>query len=597
MRFWGTNLTAYALFGTDKENVRLQARRLSMLGFNLVRFHHHDSAWVHPNIFGDKNSPDTQHLNPAMLDRLDWWIKCLKDEGIYVWLDLEAGRLLKTADGIDHFDEISRGKGVAALTGFNYVNDSIKQAMQRFNDSYLNHYNPYTGLRYKDDPAIAAVLINNENDLTKHYGNKLLPDKHVPWHNSIYMAKAAAFAAKYGLPKEQVWRSWLEGPSKLFLNDLEHQFNQEMIKQLRELGVRVPIVTTSSWADNPLYSLPALTDGDIIDVHTYGRVNELQKNPIYGPNMVSWISAAQIAGRPVSVTEWNVEPFPVPDRDVVPLYIAGAASLQGWDALMQFAYAQQGLTRPGRPSNYDAFNDPGMMATLPAAALLFRRHDVQVANTTYVFAPNPNQLFDRLISPGNSVALRTAAEKGRLMIALPKTNELPWLEGNKIPPNSKVFIDPNVSLIERDAKETISDTGQIRHNWDEGTYIINTPRTQAAMGWIGGKDIVLSNVEINATTRNATVAIQSLDDKPIEKSGALMISLGATSIPVAWDRVPFHSEPVTGRLTIRAAKGLRLYKRDAASQREISIPASYVDGHYRIELRPDLDTYWLFMKK
>ncbi len=43
-RFWGTNLTAWALFGTDRENVKQQARRLSELGFNLVRLHHHDSS-------------------------------------------------------------------------------------------------------------------------------------------------------------------------------------------------------------------------------------------------------------------------------------------------------------------------------------------------------------------------------------------------------------------------------------------------------------------------------------------------------------------------------------------------------------------------
>ena len=93
-RFWGTNLTSYALFGTSRESVKRQARRLSELGFNLVRIHHHDSPWANPNIFGDPKSPDTQNLSSAMLGKLDWWIKCLKDEGIYVWLDLhvEIGR-------------------------------------------------------------------------------------------------------------------------------------------------------------------------------------------------------------------------------------------------------------------------------------------------------------------------------------------------------------------------------------------------------------------------------------------------------------------------------------------------------------------------
>lgn len=43
-RFWGVNLSAYALFRTRDEQVRAQARRLARLGFNLVRLHHHDSG-------------------------------------------------------------------------------------------------------------------------------------------------------------------------------------------------------------------------------------------------------------------------------------------------------------------------------------------------------------------------------------------------------------------------------------------------------------------------------------------------------------------------------------------------------------------------
>ena len=89
VRFWGTNLTAYALFGTTRENVKRQAHRLSALGFNLVRIHHHNSSWVVPNIFGDRTALDTQNLSLGMLEKLDWWIKCLEDEGIYVWLDLQ----------------------------------------------------------------------------------------------------------------------------------------------------------------------------------------------------------------------------------------------------------------------------------------------------------------------------------------------------------------------------------------------------------------------------------------------------------------------------------------------------------------------------
>ncbi len=185
---------------------------------------------------------------------------------------------------------------------------------------------------------------------------------------------------------------------------------------------------------------------------------------------------------------------------------------------MQYAYSQQALSNRGSPSNWHAFNDPALIATLPAAALAYRRGDVQEAHTTYVFAPGREQLFDRLISPANSVALRTAAEKGKLVIAMPKAPELPWLKESAIPPGAKVFTDPNVSLIDPEAGAATSDTGELVRDWEHGTYTIDTPRTQAAMGWIGGRAIALKDVEIAAETRNATVAVQSLDDKPISAS-------------------------------------------------------------------------------
>jgi Cellulase (glycosyl hydrolase family 5) len=593
-RFWGTNLTAYALFGTTNEDVRRQARRLSQLGFNLVRLHHMDSDWVQPNVFG-KQTSDTQKLDEASLEKLDWWIKCLEDEGIYIWLDLHVGRQLKAGDQIEDFAEISKGKPAADLRGFNYVNASVQKAMQRFNEAYVNHLNHFTGLRYKDDPAVAAMLLTNENDVTHHFGNWLLPDKNVPHHDALYMAQATAFAEEYRLSRDKTWRSWEEGPSKLFLNDLEHKFNVKMIEQIRAMGAKSPIVTTSTWGVNPLSSLPSLTDGDIIDVHSYGGVGVLDANPLYASNLVDWIAAAQIVDQPLSVSEWNVEPFPVPDRHAVPLYVAGAADLQGWDALMQFAYSQQSLNSRGGAGSYEAFNDPALIATVPAAALLYRRHDAQEAHTTYVFAPTSEQLFNQFISPDNAIALRTAVEKGKLMLALPPVRELPWLKPSRIPADAKVITDPRQALIANDAGEVVSDTGELTRNWQQGIYKIDTARTQAAMGWIGGKTITLTDVEIEVTTRNATVAVQSLDNNPIRAANALMISLGARSIPDA-SRTTYHSEPVVGHLTIRAKQGLKFYRRDGDFQMETAIPASYSNGRYQIELGPNIRTYWLLMK-
>ncbi len=592
-RFWGTNITAAAVTGTSMDNVKRQAKRLSALGFNLVRVTHHDSHWVNPNIFG-KDATDTQTLDPAYLKKLDWWIKCLKEEGVYVWLDLHVQRGLTAGDQIHGFDEIQKGRKTADLNGYNYVNPSIQKAMKRFNEAYLNHVNSYTDVAYKNEPAIMGLLITNENDVTHHFGNSLLPDKNVPIHSRWYMNQAEAFAAKTGLPSGKVWRSWEPGPSKLFLNDLERNFNVDMISHLRGFGVKMPIATTSIWGDDTLSSLPALTAGDIIDVHAYGGALELEKDPLMAANMANWLSVAQVAGKPMSVTEWNVFPFPIPDRHSNPVYIASIARLQGWDAVMQYAYGQIPLNDAGTPSNWHAFNDPALVATLPAAALIYRQGHVKEAVTTYVLSLSREQLFYQAHSPDTSIAVRTASEKGKLVIAMPKVKDLPWLKSGPIPSDAKVIHDLNQSMLDRSATEVLSDTGEIRRNWVKGVYAIDTPRTQAAMGWVGNETIALSDVKFDIKTRNATVAVQSLDGAPIRRSKSLMISLGARSIPSGY-RLPFRSEPVLGQLTIRAPKGLRLYKRISSLQ-EKEILAKYNEGRYLVELDSSLFTSWLFMR-
>ena len=233
------NLVANALFSTPRENVRPQAHRMAQLGFNLMRIHQHDAPWASPNIFVNNGRTDTRHLDSRSLEKLDWWIKCLKDEGVYIWLDMMWNRTLTDGDGVSiGFDEIKRQRGL--VYGFNYFNNDVRALMQEFQHQLLNHVNRYTRIAYKDDPAVVGVLITNENDLTVHFGNTMLPNKNNPVHNAIFTKDYTAFARETGLPLNQVWRTWEPGPAKVFLNAMEHRFNQFMIEDLRNLGVRAP---------------------------------------------------------------------------------------------------------------------------------------------------------------------------------------------------------------------------------------------------------------------------------------------------------------------------------------------------------------------
>ena len=182
MRFFGTNVTSYALFG-EETAIDNQARRIAQLGYNLVRLHHHDSmSWVDPSVI-NRSRNDSRELNPAAMKKIDHWIESLKKQGIYVWLDLHVGRVFKEGDAEtpqdrERFNEFfGEGKKEGQGKAFCYYDDRLKLLMREFSGKYLNWENSLSKIKYKDDPAIMGILITNENDLTHHGGNALLADK------------------------------------------------------------------------------------------------------------------------------------------------------------------------------------------------------------------------------------------------------------------------------------------------------------------------------------------------------------------------------------------------------------------------------------
>ena len=601
-RFWGANLVAMALFQTPRENVARQAHRMAQLGYNLVRLGHIDAKWVKPNIFAGNGRTDTRHLNPQAFDIIDWWIKCLKDEGIYIWGDLVYGRTLTENDGVAAgFDEIKRNHN-SAVWGFSYFNQDVRHLMQEFQHQYFNHVNRYTHMAYKDDPAIIGTLITNENDLTSHYGNMMLPDKHNPVHNALFSKDLKAFAQETGLPVNRVGRTWEPGPSKIFLNAMEHRFNQFMIQDLRSLGMRSPLATTSIWGRCPSFSLPALTEGDVIDVHSYGQAEALSANPSYEPNFVTTIGEAQVQGKPLTVTEWNVQ-FPAIDRFTSPLYVASIASLQGWDLLMINDYAQSVLKKPGSKEwqngidSWSTYNDPALSGVMPAAALAFRQGHISPARNNMCLMLDRDQLFNQDISPRTSATIRTLVEQSRLAIGIPAVKELPWLKPTKTSSDTTIVTDPYHDFIPPGQSFLRSDTGELLRNWKYGIQTIDSPKTQAVNGWVGGKTLQLSDSTIQVDTRKAVVVLTSLDNQPLSSSRDILITTVGRAVAATPGHLPFLSEPVVCTITLRTkTSGLQLLALSSTGTAQQRIPLQSNSAGLTFRLPTGRGTHWYALR-
>jgi len=600
-RFFGTNVQASSLFVKDKHLITQHAQRIAKLGFNLVRLHHHDSFWVRPSLISKGDT--TQEINTSALDSYFWWVKSLRDEGIYVWIDLQVQRPWRKGDKIPGWEsdlEPKSKNGMNVAKGFIYLNKRMQQLTKKFNKELLTRINPYTKLTLKDDPAVMGFMITNENDITQHYGNSFLKTKGHPYHQSLFDDEVKTFAKKFGLPANKVAETWKPGPAKYLLNDLEARFNKDMINYLHELGVKVPITTTSLWGRNSaLYSLPALTTGDIVDAHGYAeggvlKKSPLQKDPNYDPNFLHMIGQGHVANKPFAITEYNVgKRFDLDNAYIPAVMVSAMAAFQSWDAIMLFGYSNDRL-KGGRASPWSSYMHPAIMGVIPAMALLYREGHVSPAKKTIILAPGNNELFENLSSK-TSVLLRTTLEQHRMVISMPESKILPWLIPSKIAKDANVIRDFNKNILPENQDYIVSDTGELKRNWRTGIMTINTAKSQLVMGRIGGRVIKLNDITVNAETSEAAVIFTSLDQKSIKSSKRILVSAVAKVANIKVKRRSFYtSEPVKAKITFSSIyKGLRLVTllSDGEEGRSQSLKRNK-DGDYSFELSEKDKTHW-----
>jgi hypothetical protein len=240
--------------------------------------------------------------------------------------------------------------------------------------------------------------------------------------------------------------------------------------------------------------------------------------------------------------------------------------------------------------------DPATMALMPAAALAFREGHVEPAKTRYRIVLDRAHLYDQEMGAHRSAAIRTLAEQSRVELSLPDLPELDWDTPKKSPPGAVEVRDLHRSFLPQDATAVVSDTGQLRRDWTRGIGTLDTPRTQAAYGWIGGRTLALGDLELTLDTPKAAVALSALDGEPIRESKDLLLSVAA-QVDSTDGKPPLRAQAVSGRLKIRSVHP-RLVMRpvttgsagaaEHAGSRQVG---EHQDRAHSFELKP-LPTHW-----
>lgn len=154
IRFFGTNAVADGAFPSTNESWFV-AGRLRRLGYNLVRLHHMDNPWAGTgSLFA--SMPDTRHLNPSVLDRLDKFLAELKANGVYANVNLHVSRTFTRADGVPDADSLQ-----TFAKGYTFFDPILIALQKEYARQLLTHINPYTGHSLVNDPVMAMVEITN----------------------------------------------------------------------------------------------------------------------------------------------------------------------------------------------------------------------------------------------------------------------------------------------------------------------------------------------------------------------------------------------------------------------------------------------------
>ena len=192
VRFMGTNITTRAAFPTHADADRI-ATRLATLGFNVVRFHHIQNGWdLDGGSIWKKDRPMVE-IDPKQLDKLDYFVAALKRQGVYTNLNLQTTR--------DYLPEMGFPPEVKGLKDYAKKIDKVDRRMIALQKDYakslLDRKNPYTGMAYRDDPALAFVEINNENSL-------------VGWPNETPGQGIAEMPPYFRGEVQNAWNAWLD---------------------------------------------------------------------------------------------------------------------------------------------------------------------------------------------------------------------------------------------------------------------------------------------------------------------------------------------------------------------------------------------------
>jgi len=594
VRFWAVNTSvgrtrpwvARPRWDRRAPDLAYHARWLAKRGVNMVRCH----AFLNPD-------PKSPNLDAPKRSEIEWiWrtVAAMKREGIYTTISPYWANKMRANP--------AWGLGGGDFHNRLFFDEKLQAAYKSWLRVLFTEKNDILGGRLADDPAFGIFQIQNEDSLlfwtfnnlkgeprkelgrqfarwtadrygspakaVEHWGERLEGDdpEHgiLDFHN-IWNVTRDGYAKHAGKPKRKI-------DQVAFLTDQMRSFNMEIARFVRD-DLHCPVlVNAGNWRTADTVTLTdaerfSYAVNDVMAANRYFTGQHIGKNKgwaivkgdRYAPRSALLAEGfralptnlRQPEGFPMIVTEANW----VPPNDFIaeaPLLVAAYSSLCGIDGYYWFATATDGWVPPRSANGYFPSQAKWIIATpeiagqFPAAALIYRRGDLQEAPPAAVECRRSRALFDGTVpgfpeepaydpnrdtSDGPQGLDKELRRKPAFLVG-PVRVKIPGKDPERVKLADGLA---NCFGGENGKNEIRSLTGEVSLDPVKGVCRIDSPRAQGTAAHFRNQPRVqLADMIVESRTPYAAVIAVSLDGQPIRKSRRVLVQAGLPAKPTGW---------------------------------------------------------------
>lgn len=535
IRFLGTQCGMTGCFPSHEQADKL-AKEFTRYGINIVRMH-----YVSHRTPKDGYPVLNSFIEPVQLERFDYFIAKLKENGIYVYFQLNIARKFGRVNGFENAHKLPKYKN-----GVDNVNERMIEFQKQFHKEILEHVNPYTGIAYKDEPCISMMELANENSIIHCWFSKTHRFKNLvePYRSEIVGKWNDWLLKKYGKAKN-ISKAWSVGRIKSgtrldwpdfdnedepaqklsdfmeFLACIEKSYFTELYDNVKNnIGVLQPVTGTQlGYGFNQ-----AQASMDYCDIHTYwchpafpgGKWDNGHFNVRNDAIINSWghpasaftkVARSRILGKPFTVSEFDIPNLNFYSAEA-DLMMAALGAFQNWSGLIQFSWIlDTDYDRTHVWPQFDMCSAPQKLVHFPACWSMFVRGDVRRGKEDVVFA-HPSELGADILK----VVQKKSAEghghyDSQLMRSLPlavvagtRVEETPYL----YPTGDKTVVT-TVADVPQYIKESFkkkhinNSTGELTWDWQSkgaGYFMVDTRNTKVFSGFVRGRSFTYRGMKL-----------------------------------------------------------------------------------------------------